>query len=137
MILIAQQLPTPSGSELMTWLGCAALVIFAAEKLLDLKRKWFGGEKHQTEVTPQPLEVREAHRLVTDVECGRRSQDIQKQIEELKEARRTADIESSKHRKSVYDRIEQVRKELSDKLDNIPPQIVAQLLNTKQLWKEK
>lgn len=154
--MIAQvPVPTPSGAELMVWLGCLAFVFMLINqggKVMDRVR----GKK--TELT-QPLEVRAAVEFVRAEECRGRHEANVGRIDAMNnklielETQRGEDLRiAAASRREIYKKIEaaqndmagklekvrddvsehteSVRKELSDKLDDMPERMIATLKNT-------
>lgn len=81
---------------------------------------------NQVQITNSSLEMRMASEFAT-VESVKA---VQQRMDEM-------DRVASIHRKTMYDKLENTRKELTAKIDTMPAQIVTQLLSTKQLWREK
>jgi hypothetical protein len=134
----ASPLPNPSPAEFMVWLACTALAVaiiafiaMAFNQVAKAKDRIAG--RRDGEV-PQPLEVRSATEFVRKHEFDRERLGISRQMEELKLQMAEQTRVSAVQRKSLYDKIDGVRKEVSDKIDAMPAQIVSQLVNTKHLW---
>lgn len=148
------QLPQPTGQQLLIWLGCAgavlggiAFLIMLVNQAVELRRT-LRGDKEETRIGPQPLEVRAATEFVKRHECEARHNESVNAIRGLKEcfehlaAKREEDlIRASQSREKLYSKFEEaetamiarsdaVRKELSDKIDEMPAQMIAILKNT-------
>jgi hypothetical protein len=83
---------------------------------------------------PQPLEIRGVTEFVKRQDFERERLGVTKQIEEIKNQISEQTRVNAIQRKSVYDKIDSVRMELSAKIGDMPSQIVTQLVNTKHLW---
>lgn len=131
----------------MIWLGCAALVLAGVFFLvggynqLMKARQNLKGEGREHHITPQPLEVRHDLGAAQEKDCLNRFQATEREIAAIKKQRDEDDRVSSIHRASIYNKMEQVRievsnhteavrKELSEKLDDVPDRLVAMLKNT-------
>lgn len=133
--------PLPTSVEIAAWLGCLAFVVMLFNQLAKAKQTLLG-DKSRTEIGPQPLDVRLTQELVRKEECVSRHDSALARINaidsELKRLRsdRTEELRlASVSRAGIYNEIKKVQKDLTDKIEQMPNQIVSQLLNTKQLWK--
>jgi hypothetical protein len=113
------QLPQPTGSQLLIWLGCAAIVIGAAAGLLALVNQFFTLKrnvvgKRKTEILPSPLEVREAHEFAKERDCADRHRLAMEGLAEIRQQRITDAKDAAGSRKGIYTEIESVRKEMGD-----------------------
>lgn len=127
------QIPLPTGHELMSWLGSLGLVLLIADRVISVAGR-VRGEKQKTEVYPQPLDVNLVHEMAKDRDCLARAAHLQSEVNKLWAARDLDAKEASIHRKSIYDKVESVRRDLTDKIESVPHQVVATLRNTKALW---
>jgi len=131
--------PTPTAVELAAWLGCLAFVVMLFN---GLAKAWDTLRGKRQEISPQPLRVTLEQEFVRKDDCLSRHGESLRNIEEIKldlktmrEARMEESRQSAMSRKAVYERIERVQVDLSRKIEEMPGQIVTQLLNSKQLWK--
>jgi hypothetical protein len=86
--------------------------------------------KQQTEVTPQPLQVIEAHEYVKRPEFNEHVRANDEAFKQLR-AERSEDLRhSNEGRRLVYEKMDEVRKELSDKIDEVPGHVITILKNT-------
>jgi hypothetical protein len=115
-------------AEIAAWLACLVFVIALYNQLAKAKAN-FNGTAKRTEVSNSPLEVRESHEFATEKDCLLRAAALEKAIEILR-SERIQDMKDAAHsRKSLYAQIDQVRKELSDKIDCMPDRVIATLKN--------
>jgi hypothetical protein len=139
--MIAQITGAPEG--LAVWLGCLAFIVMLANQGLRLKDRVFG--RKPDEIYPQPLEVREAHAVVRERDCMARHESVTDAISEMRAQRIQDAKDAGAGREKMYnavkdvrmelsEHVEDVRRELAEKIDNMPAQIVAQLLNSKQIF---
>jgi hypothetical protein len=91
-------------------------------------------------IEPQPLEVKQAEMYARERDCLERHEDSKKQLAELRVMRGEDAKASSISRRAIYEEIkkteasnrqhiDEVRVELSDKIDNMPSQIITTLRN--------
>jgi len=140
----AGQLPDPGSYAAVGWVVFALFCIIGGiRQAIGLWGDLKGPGASKTRITNTPLQVQEAPTFVTEANCSNRYQmtadeiaALKRKVEQLEVERREDARAAAISRKGVYDRIDHVRQELSDKIDTMPSQIVTQLLNTKQLWKE-
>ena len=131
-------LANPSATEFMVWLACSclavALIAFLAMAYNQVgkARDRIAGKKDGE--FPQPLEVRGVTEFVKRQDFERERTGVSKQIEDIKNQITEQTRVNAIQRKSMYDKIDDVRTELSEKIDNMPSVIVTQLVNTKHLW---
>jgi hypothetical protein len=121
-------------AEMAAWLGCLAFFVALVNGLLKLGDRVRG---KGMEITPSPLEIKHAAVFVQKDQHEAQLLEVKARIDDLCESRTEADRVNSIHRKSVYEKIDSVKRELSEKIEHMPNQIVTQLLNTKNLWREK
>ncbi len=145
--IVLAQLPTPTPSQLMSWLGCLGFVLLIVNQGFKLWQN-LAGRSHIAEISPQPLEIRQATEFVRKLEfhetrdgIAHQIQQINNQLQEARGIRITdaKDAASSRRllheevkiaRKDMLQHTENVRRELSDKIDNIPDRVIATLKNT-------
>jgi hypothetical protein len=97
---------------------------------------WLGSKKQQVSVD-QPVSVkviaelddRFAAKKAFEHHCEQDAAEFRRQRDESKQDRETIDAKNSARIKGVYDRIENVRRELGDKVDDMPDRIIATLKN--------
>ncbi len=115
--------------EFAAWLGCLAFGVMLFNQLAKAKGSLMG-EKLRTEVSPQPLMVQAVAECVKERECGERDRSIDGRLTALEGAREKDKESASTSRKALYDQIDTVRKDLSQKIDDMPAQIISILRNT-------
>lgn len=135
----------PSGHE--TWVVLGGVAVLAS--ILGNWAQWqMSRRKHESRrIEPQPLEVKQVHEFVRKDECAALHEQNRKRVVELAEmleaARRLVAAETEKagfSRKAIYteikttndqtrNHIEEVRKELSEKIDGMPDRVIAILRN--------
>lgn len=129
--MILAELPIPSSLEFAGWIFCAGAALWFWNQL----RKAIDREKDK----PSPAEVRhEAHQIFTPREEF--TQHVEANESEFLQiaTRRQHDVDAaSDSRKKLYDQIDGVRKELNKKIDDMPGKIVADLVNAKNLWRNR
>lgn len=134
----ASPLPNPTPTEFMVWLACSCLAV-AMIAFLAMAYNQVGKAKDRMAGkrgdVPQPLEVKGVTEFVNRKEFERERQGMSTEIQKLQATVDNQTRVASIQRKSMYDHMDSVRKELSDKIANMPAEIVTQLLNTKNLWK--
>lgn len=118
---------TPTPVEIAGWLGCLFFLVAGMNQLMSFKAKLLGEKK---EISPQPLEIRAVGDLVKEKDCVIRHSNIQKEIDELKRLREHDATEASRHRKSMYDKMDAVRDQLTEKIEETPAKVIALLRNT-------
>jgi len=117
--LFAQvNLPAPTGSDLMVWLGCAAFVLMLINQGLKVKNSIFPS-RSEHEVYPQPLSVKESHALVTEKQCHDRHITIEDQIRDLRSLRMDDVKTAGASREKMYQAMKEVRSELSEAHDRL------------------
>ena len=116
----------PTADGMFNFLGCMAFLLGIAVAIKMLLPK----KKETREISPQPLVIKSASECVTDQVCKERMLAVEREIEEIKSAKKEADASAKKDRKDLYDHVDKFRKELSNKIDDMPSQIVALLKNT-------
>lgn len=93
--------------------------------------------KKQDVKVDQPLNVQLLESFTTKKDFDSHAADNKREFEairtELREDRKNNEIHASARSKSIYDKIDDVREELSDKIDAMPSRIVADLRNAKGL----
>ena len=83
----------PNGTQLLVWLGCAALVLAGVSFLLMIfnqsakARQTLSGKKEKMNISPQPLLTREVSGSVTEKDCEARHASISAQLVELRKER--------------------------------------------------
>jgi hypothetical protein len=132
---------TPTAVEIAAWLGCLTFLVALFNQLAKAKATLLG-DKGKTDISPQPLDVRLVSELVRKEDCVARHEGtvarinaVESELKELRINRTEEQRLASVSRAGIYGEIKKVQKELTDKIDSMPNQIVSQLLNTKQLWK--
>lgn len=131
-------LPDPGGYISVGWLVVAlAAVLVIIRNALGLWRELLRPPGPERREIQQPLEVKALQELAREKDCLARTEMLQRQLDQARAQREADEREGSLHRKAIYDKIESVRKELGEKIDQMAPQIVSQLLNTKNLWRER
>lgn len=97
--------------QLAAWLGCLAFFVGLLNGMLKLVDRMKG---RGTLVSPQPLEVREAHDFVREPDCRMRHSEMERQVRELR-AERNEDVKSASiSRKSMYEEMKLIRKEIDE-----------------------
>ncbi len=132
----------PTAIELMAFLGCLCFVVGLFNQLAKTKDIVFGKKQETRSIEPQPLRVQLEQEFVRKDECLQRHGESLRSIEEIKadiamiRGQREEELRlAAQSRKAIYERIEKVQTDLSREMKDMPTSIVAQLLNTKQLWK--
>jgi len=94
----------------------------------------------QREILPDPLRVQKMEKLAAEKDCMARHADstrgieqLHQQLIELEKSRETARQQASEDRRAIYKHIDVVRLELSQKIDDMPSKIIADLRNAKGL----
>jgi hypothetical protein len=82
--MLAQLLPP---SELAAWTACLAFLLMLFNQLVKAKQALLG-EKRQTALSPQPLEVKAVPGYVTEGDYHNRLALLEKQIDELRTDRK-------------------------------------------------
>ena len=97
-----------------------------------LKELFWGGEK-----IPQPLRTLKEEKFVTTSQCLKEHEEDRKQVAQLRQqfvnleySRETQRLQASEDRKTIYKHIDEVRRELSQKIDDMPDRVIATLKNT-------
>jgi hypothetical protein len=129
--LLAQIDSVPAG--IAAWLACLAFIVILTNGIIKLFDRALG---KGNQVSPQPLEIKHAAVYVQRDQHEAQLMEVKGRIDDLCAARAEADRVNSIHRKSVYEKIDAVKTELSEKIEDMPNQIVTQLLNTKRLWRD-
>jgi hypothetical protein len=83
--MLAQFLPPV---ELAAWTACLAFLLMLFNQLVKAKQALLG-EKRQTLVSPQPLEIKEVSGYVTEGDYRNRLALLEKQIDEIRLDRKT------------------------------------------------
>ena len=136
-------LPDPAGFASIGWvLVIAVTCIVGARQVLAFWRDiTHPGGPEARRVLPSPLQIENVQKAVTEADCKMRHSALEKDIADLRrqrsEDRERDNLEASKHRKSMYDKMDAFRAELGQQIQAMPTQIVTQLLNTKQLWRDR
>ena len=96
---------------------------------------WGGGSRR--EIYPDPLRVEKMVKNVSEKDCFLRNSEETKRIEQLhlqlvklEESRETQRRQASDDRKTIYNHIDEVRRELSQKIEDMPDRVIATLKNT-------
>lgn len=139
--------PVPTSLEFGGWMLCLAAFLGILNQFFKAKQNLFG-EKTKTQISPQPLSVRMEDIYATDRECqarhdreGKRIYDLSREIEMMRQERMKEVSSAASSRAAMYNRVEEVRKELTahsenmrrelgDKIDQLPAQVIAILRNT-------
>lgn len=98
----------------------------------------------RSRIEPQPLEITTTDKFSTRDFCtlkhneiatrfDRVETDIRNLYREIKSERVHTESLNEARTKETYNHMESIRKELSEKIDDLPPQIIATLKNTKGL----
>jgi hypothetical protein len=128
-------------ANIAAWLACLAFVVVLLNGLIRLKRNLWPEDKPESRsISPQPLGVKLEPGLVTEAACKARHLTLEGQMSEMRQAREEDTRVAALSRKAIYERIEQkdeamrlhiedVRKELSEKIDGTPDRIIAILRN--------
>lgn len=142
----AAGLPDPNDYGSIGWvLVILAAIVTGARQAIGF---WRDLTKTGTEVSPQPLMVQAVSDCVKEKDCLERHGALTAQMAELRAYRVQDAKDGAASRKGIYEEIkgvqrqmgehiDEVRRELSQKIDTMPAQIVAQLLNSKQLFKDR
>lgn len=129
MTLMAQA--TPALDSFWFWIVTLASIAGNVAMVLALRHS----KRETRRIEPQPFDVRLISELAREHECVKRSEVLQKQIDDLWVQRKEDDRTASIHRKSIYDEIGKVRDSLSAKIDDMPARLVALLRNTGAIGK--
>jgi len=85
----------------------------------------------------QPIKVQSVEKIVSEKECIERHKSaidavegVKQQLVKLEDARQKDSEQASKDRKTIYAHIDDVRRELSEKIDDMPDRVIATLRNT-------
>ena len=93
--------------------------------------------KKQEVSVDQPLNVQLLESFVTKSEFANHAADNKRDVDsirvELREDRRNNEVHASQRSAGIYKKIDEVRSELSEKIDAMPSRIVADLRNAKGL----
>jgi DNA-binding transcriptional MerR regulator len=135
--------PDPRSAQSIGWLCIGLVAIIAGVRsALGLYRD-LRNPPQQTTVTNDPLTVQKAIEYARTEECQARHAEDAKKIEELHTQLSTLQRErvedaraAALSRKGMYTQIDEVRKELSAKIDTMPQLIITQLVNSKNLFKD-
>jgi hypothetical protein len=136
-------MPDPRSAQSIGWLAIGLVAILAGVRIaLGLYRD-LRNPPQKTTVTNDPLTVQKAVEYVRAEECQARHTESTKKIEEIHMQLATLQRERVEYaraaamsRKGTYEKIDAVRKELADKIDNMPQLLITQLLNSKNLFKD-
>jgi hypothetical protein len=93
-------------AELAAWAACLAFAVMLFNQMVKAKRTLFG-EKDQTTISPQPLEVKEVPGFVTEGDYRNRFAQVEKQIDELRTERK-ADVNA------LHEKVNGVAREASE-----------------------
>lgn len=139
MILAQASAPGPGTNEIWIVIGAIALVMSILGNLAQIN---VARRKRERVTLDQPLDVRLIKEFVKAEECLARHAEstskisaVQLEVHDLRKERTEDARAAAMSRKGMYDQINQVRRDLTEKIDNLPDRIVAQLLNSKRLWK--
>ena len=124
-------LPDPNHAQAIGWLlmGLAALLVIARNAVgfwRDLNKP-SGPERREIQ---QPLDVRTVAELAKEKDCVARRDAVEQRIEVLEDRRIQDAKDASTSRSLLYKHIDDVRVELSGKIDAMPAQIITILKNT-------
>jgi hypothetical protein len=113
--------------------------VIGARQVMGFWRDLRRPDTEARRLLPSPLDVRAVGKPLDEIDWRERERVLQSQIdavrEQLKRDREKDAGDARDQRRIMYDKIEAVREELGKQIAAMPAQIVAQLLNTKQLWK--
>jgi hypothetical protein len=138
--LLAQASPTPNSLmqfmlivSMFANVGMAFATIFLA----------FSSRNSKRTILPDPLNIQKVKRIVEEKDCFARHAESTKSIEQLHQqlnklenSRETQRVLASSEMGKIYKHIEEVRRELSEKIDNQPAALIAMLRNTKARFDE-
>lgn len=93
-------------ADLAAWAACLAFTVMLFNQMARARRTLFG-EKEQTVVSPQPIEVKEVPGFVTESECHRRHAPLDKQLDELRADRKA-------NAAALHEKINGVAREVSE-----------------------
>lgn len=130
-----------SFSDFGLWVACAAVVFGLYVQWRTLK----ASETNKTrEIGPQPLMVKPEDSVVTKSVLEQTQKENNRRFVALEEQAQAAAAASAESRRRIYDKIEQVktelstqtdsvRRELGGKIDDTPERVIAILRNTKAI----
>ena len=135
-IILAQADLTAVPADTLKW----TLIVIIGLVLVGLQ-VWTAVRSSKTQITPDPLRVEKLDKFATRDFCEQRHAEVSRRLDghdkdvrtiydEIK--RNRADNESQANTRSVavHAKIDDVRRELSEKIDDMPAQIIATLRNT-------
>ena len=116
------------------WLRNAMLFIAALAATAYYIKALFWGDKS---TVPDPLRVQKVDRIVSEKECiarhteaARELHEVRQKFNQLEASREVQRQQASEDRKIIYRHIDEVRRELSQKIDDMPDRVIATLKNT-------
>jgi hypothetical protein len=93
-------------ADIAAWAACLAFTVMLFNQMARARRTLFG-EKEQTVVSPQPIEVKEVSGFVTEDECHSRHGPVDKQLDELRADRKA-------NAAALHEKINGVAREVSE-----------------------
>jgi len=101
--------------EIAAWLGCLAFLLGIGVAIKSLLPKG----KETREITPQPLHIKNVGECVTEQICKERMTNIERELLDLKQGRKDSDAAASGHRKVVYDKIDDLRDDMTKEIKGV------------------
>ncbi len=93
-------------AEVAAWAACLAFAVMLFNQMAKAKRTVFG-EKDQTVVSPQPIEVKEVSGFVTEGDYRNRLALVEKQIDELR-------VDRKADASALHEKVNGVAREVSE-----------------------
>jgi len=93
-------------AEVAAWVACLAFAVMLFNQMARAKRTLFG-EKAQTVLSPQPLEVKEVSGFVTEGDYRNRLALVEKQLDELR-------LDRKADASALHEKINSVAREVSE-----------------------
>ena len=96
---------------------------------------WNGGNRR--DIYPDPLRVQKMEKFVSEKDCASRHAEetarmsqLHQQLIAMEASRETQRRQVSEDLKTIYNHIDEVRRELSQKIEDMPDRVIATLKNT-------
>jgi len=93
-------------ADIAAWAACLAFTVMLFNQMARARRTLFG-EKEQTVVSPQPIEVKEVSGFVTEGQCRNRHGPVEKQLDELR-------LDRKANATALHEKINGVAREVSE-----------------------
>jgi hypothetical protein len=129
--IIAQATGSGDFWKVLEHLGLLAAIVGNISMAIALRKR-----KETRRIEPQPFDVRVIDSMAREKDCLSRHDEIQREIVGMRNRRDQDMKDASLSRKAVYEQINKVRGELSDKIDTMPDRIIATLRNFGVIGKE-